>query len=214
MKTSFSLFTLTLLVSCGNPVKNGNDGTSAGIDMQDAPVCFNGGVVLSSFKDLNNDGILDIKEPVTAVKTICNGVNGQSATVNLESINAGTTCPAGGILISSSVSGSVPVCNGVNGLNGANGLQGVQGVPGIQGPAGPQGPAGVNGTIVVPVKFCTNDNTAFPEYGLMIGHDLFAVYWGKTPGSPNKEQAFLAKLTPGSYMSTGGNNCQFTIGQM
>jgi hypothetical protein len=45
----------------------------------------------------------------------------------------------------------------------------------------------------------------------MVENDLFAVYWGTTPASPNKPQAFLTKLVAGNYMSTGGNNCLFTI---
>lgn len=45
----------------------------------------------------------------------------------------------------------------------------------------------------------------------MIGKDLFAVYWGTTPASPNTPQALLTKLVPGNYQSTGGNNCLFSI---
>jgi hypothetical protein len=81
----------------------------------------------------------------------------------------------------------------------------------MAGANGQNGQNGAPGTIVTPVKFCANDNSTFPEYGLMIGNDLFAVYWGTTPASPTKPQAFLTKLVPGNYRSTGGNNCLFSI---
>lgn len=150
-----------------------------------------------------------------------NGSNGTSASVSLESVAAGQECPSGGVKLSSSSSpNSQTICNGSNGLaglagadgnNGSNGNDGQDGSNGAKGENGLNGIAGKDGTIVTPVKFCSNDNSNFPEYGLMIGTELFAVYWGTTPASPNNAQAFLAKLTPGNYKSTGGNNCNFTI---
>lgn len=261
---AFIVLTL-LLTSCGPrrpgklgaEGKAGTNGTSMGIEVNDvAPGagCFSGGLSLSVFKDINSNGNLEITEPVTSIKLVCNGINGSngtdgqngtngtngtngqdgtSATVTLASVDPGSECPTGGVRISSNTSpNSQVVCNGIAGLNGINGMngedgedgqdgaQGIQGVPGIQGPMGPQGPQGIagvngtngsNGTSVVPVKFCNTDNSTYPEYGLMIGTELFAVYWGTTPDSPHKEQAFLAKLVPGSYHSTGGNGCNFTI---
>ena len=131
-----------------------------------------------------------------------NGTNGTSGSITLESVASSATCPSGGVKITSTSSSGLEVCNGVNGLNGEHGLPGVQGIPGL---------ADSSGTIVTPVKFCATDNSTFPEYGLMIGEELFAVYWGSTPASPSTPQAFLTKLVAGNYMSTGGNNCLFTI---
>jgi hypothetical protein len=202
---------------------------SNGIDITDiepGQVCYNGGISLSIFKDRNNDGQLQFDEAVIKIKAVCNGrdgaagtngTNGTNSSVSIESIAASVKCPTGGVRLSSNTSPAVEVCNGINGLNGAQGLPGTQGLPGIAGPMGPQGPAGADGedgaagTIVKPVKFCVNDKSTHPEYGLMIGQDLFAVYWGTTPGSPTKAQAFLTKLVSGNYQSTGGNNCLFKI---
>jgi len=229
----------------GTPGVTGQNGVSAGLDIEDLQAgspCSTGGLRLTSFRDTNDNGLLESGESVVAIKTVCNGVAGQdgaSASVTVQSVAAGFDCPTGGYTITSSSSQTVALlCNGLNGANGAQGIAGVQGIPGLQGPAGPQGPNGNNGnngsqgaqgaqgaqgnngsngsngsagTSVTPVKFCSNDNTSFPEYGLMVGDKLFAVYWGTTPGSPNAKQAFLALITPGNYQSTGGNNCSFTI---
>lgn len=211
---------------------NGADGISTGIDFADIDpglVCPTGGVSIFTFRDENSDSILQSEEPIIKVKAICNGLNGldgqdgadgqdgvdgTNASLTLESIAASTTCPNGGVRISSNTSPAVEVCNGINGLNGEQGIPGVQGIPGMTGAtgaAGADGQDGAPGTSILPVKFCATDNSTFPEYGLMIGEDLFAVYWGTTPASPSKPQAFLTKLVPGRYQSTGGNNCLFTI---
>jgi hypothetical protein len=226
MKSFIVLFTLATLVSCGprrqghdgftgkNGAngKNGKDGVSYGIHLADATseVCSNGGVVLSTFTDSNGDGILDLDEPIHQVKTLCNGIDGQNgadgqnSSVSLESIPSGAACPTGGVMLSSPTSSPQVICNGVNGLNGADGLNGQNGIQGIQGPMGPQGPAGINGTSVIPVKFCSASTAQFPEYGLKIGNDVFAVFWNN--------QAFLTKLPVGTYRTTTGNqDCNFTI---
>ena len=119
--------------------------------------------------------------------------------------------------------------DGATGAQGPQGPQGIQGVAGISGAVGPQGPVGAQGSqgpqgLVGPqgqpgpagagvstVKFCADDTSAYPEYGVKIGSSIFAVYWGTTPASPGAAQAFLALIVPGSYRSTGGNGCAFTV---
>jgi hypothetical protein len=183
--------------------QNGNNGVSMGIDVSTATtlVCPFGGSKIVVFKDLNSDGLLDNSDSITAITSVCNGangmngtngINGTSASISVQSATA-MQCSTGGYVFTSTGNPSVVVCNG---------NQGTQGI---------QGPSGQAGTQVIPIKFCSNDSSAFPEYGLMVGDQVFAVYWGVTPSSPNKEQSFLALLTPGSYKSTGGNNCNFTV---
>ena|ERR1035437_8122957 len=99
----------------------------------------------------------------------------------------------------------IPGLVGPVGPVGATGSQGVQGIPGLQGVAGQ------NATSVTTVKFCHDDTSAFPEYGIVIGSSIYAVYWGSAPYSPNTSEAFLALIKPGNYMSTGGNGCYFTV---
>jgi hypothetical protein len=221
------LISLAILASCGSSGQDvafatnqsaatvqGIESPSVGIDFADINpglACANGGISIFSFYDSNSDKFFQAGETIIKTKAICNGLNGVdgiSPAISLESFTTSSICPNGGIKISSSGSSPVQVCNGVDGINGAQGLQGLQGIPGMVGADGAQGTAG---TVVTPVKFCTTDNATFPEYGLMIGPDLFAVYWGFTPAQPNVAQAFLTKIIAGNYISTGGNGCLFSI---
>jgi hypothetical protein len=228
LKKMMILLSLVSLVSCGNnkgqsqkpsvesPVLDLNNGP-IGVDFSDIEsglACAAGGISIFTFRDGNSNGILDTDESVIKVKSLChgvngtNGTNGSNASITLESIAASTTCPQGGVKLTSTGATPIEICNGANGLNGEQGIQGVQGIPGIQGA---QGAPGADGTVVTPVKFCANDNSTYPEYGLLIDDELYAVYWGRTPGSPNAPQAFLTKLVAGNYQSTGGNNCLFQV---
>jgi hypothetical protein len=190
MKSCTFVATLLILVSCGshNTEKQAEEVVSTGIDIKDADsVCYNGGVIISSFQDYNKDGLLNEEEPVNSVKTVCNGTNASISLNNLPENNI--HCPTGGVLITSE-SGSVPVCNG------EDGLQGEQGETGL---------AGQDGSSIIPVKFCEDSKANYPEYGLKIGSDIFAVFW-------TKGEAFLTKLTPGTYVTTTGNHdCHFTL---
>lgn len=197
------------------------------------------GVRLTTYQDKNNNGLRDTDEAVNSVTSVCNGSNGTNGTngtngsdglngINGTNGTSGTngtngtsstvtvsntalSCgAAGGYTLTTtngSVSSSFPICNGAQGSQGIQGNQGNQGAQGIQGVAGLNG---TNGSVVTPVKLCANDNSTYPEYGLYIGNDLYAVYWGSTPAS-SAAQAFLTKLVAGSYRSTGGNNCAFTV---
>ena len=89
-------------------------------------------------------------------------------------------------------------------MQGAQGPQGIQGNPGLTGPQGPSGDV----TGATPVQLCPNDTAQYPEQGLLIGSSLYAVYYGVFSGSP---QAFLAKLSPGNYVTTNGSPCAFTV---
>ena len=100
---------------------------------------------------------------------------------------------------------------GTVGPEGPIGATGPQGIPGLVGATGPTGADGEPGTIVSTIQFCPDDTSAFPEYGIIIGGAVYAVYWGSTPASGGASQAFLARIVPGSYESTGGNGCHFTL---
>jgi hypothetical protein len=229
MKNIFIAMTLLTLFSCGKDGQNGANGTNAeftsttllslgvkttGIDIADiAPglACANGGVSIFTYNDVDSNGYFDEDETIIKNKSICNG---SSASITVESIASSSTCPKGGVLISSSSAAPVEVCNGLSGLNGEQGIPGVQGIPGMTGATGATGSTGATGATgssVTPVRFCKTDNSKFTEYGLLIGDELFAVYWGTTPASPNVPQSFLTKLVAGNYQSTGGNNCLFSI---
>lgn len=86
-------------------------------------------------------------------------------------------------------------------------LVGPAGSSGSVGPVGPQGPQGVSGGVgnMTPVQLCPGDTASFKEFGFIVGTDLYAVYFDK-----NQPIAFLAKLSPGSYVTTNGSNCHFS----
>lgn len=61
---------------------------------------------------------------------------------------------------------------------------------------------------ITTIQFCAGQQTTYPttypEYGLCINHEIYAVYWNNT--------AFLAKIVPGVYTTTStGLNCTFTV---
>lgn len=64
----------------GNNGKDGNDGASIGLAISDAPklVCENGGMVMTTWKDINNNGTFDPGEPNYNQRAICNGLNGEN----------------------------------------------------------------------------------------------------------------------------------------
>ncbi|HXH74554.1 MAG TPA: hypothetical protein VNJ08_06290 [Bacteriovoracaceae bacterium] len=182
---------------------------STGVDFEDilpGLACLNGDTSIFTFQDTNSNGHLDSDESVLKIKALCNGINGTNGvngvdgintSVALKSIASSITCPYGGVKFTSGNLTPVEVCNGSNGINGVNGLPGIQGIPGLAGSDGINGVDGddgidgingvdgeesINGTNanITPVKFCPTDDSTFPEYGLLIGDDLFAVHWEKT----------------------------------
>jgi hypothetical protein len=108
---------------------------------------------------------------------------------------------------------------GDDGRDGIDGTQGIQGVAGAQGRAGDkgdkgdtgakgdQGVKGADGTNITVVKFCKDTPsypTTFPEVGLCINNQLFAVY--------SANDGFLTLIPPGNYLSNAiGSNCNFTV---
>lgn len=218
----------------GQPGLPGLDGISMGVDVSsEAPSCLAGGSTIRTFVDSNRNSQLDLEETIKQVAVVCNGINGQDGQNGIDGTSvtiataSSTQCPNGGVVLN----GQTPICNGENGQMGpqgeqgepgpigpmgAQGPQGIPGVPGADGaqglqgsigPVGPQGPVGPSGGVgnVTPVQLCPGDSSSFKEQGLVIGTDLFAVYFDK-----NQPIAFLAKLNPGNYVTTNGSNCTFT----
>jgi hypothetical protein len=98
---------------------------------------------------------------------------------------------------------------GAQGPTGATGAQGPTGATGAQGPAGPQGIPGLNAAPTTTVQFCPGYTptypTTFPESGLCVGGNIYAVYWDGT-------NAWLALIPPGHYASTSTTApCDFTV---
>ena len=132
-------------------------------------------------------------------------------------------CSNGGTVVSIGGQEYV-VCNGANGAigptgqTGAIGPQGAQGPQGEQGPVGPigstgaqgpQGDPGQPGTQITTIQFCKGITptypSTFPEIGICIDNQLYAVY--------SANGGFMVLVTPGTYSSNGINaSCTFTVG--
>jgi hypothetical protein len=125
----------------------GAQGVGAGVQLTNAPTgtCPAGGTSISTFEDLNNNGVLDIGETITSTSTVCNGVAGTDGLNGASSFITSTTatsaqCSTGGIVYTTRLDGQTPqvnvVCNGLNGANGTNGTNGTNAVF-ANGPVGP-----------------------------------------------------------------------------
>lgn len=135
------------------------------------------------------------------------GDSGQPCSVYKAAKYTIISCPDGSRI---TLTDGVPGTNGTNGQDGAVGETGPVGDTGSQGAPGIAGNDGVNGqdgTQIVPVKFCSqvaNYPTTFPEYGLCINNQLYAVY--------SALDGFLTLIPPGLYNSNAiGSACTFEV---
>jgi len=91
-------------------------------------------------------------------------------------------------------------------------VQGTPGPQGEQGPAGQDGKDGMDGVdgkdaVVETIQLCPDiapANNQFTEYLVRINGSLYGVY-------ASGQKIGLTKLFPGSWMTTDGRNCHFTI---
>jgi hypothetical protein len=88
-----------------------------------------------------------------------------------------------------------------------NGPRGEPGPKGDSGDRGPEGAAGRDGNDAYAevVPLCPNLAGAYPEVLLRISGKLYAVF---APGTPNVR---LVEIVPGSYVTTDGRSCSFTV---
>lgn len=161
------------------PICNGMDGVSIGVTTFPSMSCSNGGTQIEFFRDLNNNMVQDTGEIIVSSAVICNG---QDGVVNITPASP-VECLTGGIVVNGH-----PVCNGLQGP---------------QGPQGPQGIPGTNGAFVKAVKFCENDSHTFAEYGVIIGSELYGVYYGERSSHPH--QIGFVRLNPGTFVTTVGS---------
>lgn len=129
------------------------------------------------------------------------GRDGTSANCSVERV-------LGGAFVRCSDGSEAFVEDGSDGEDGSEGLQGEPGIPGPKGDAGSTGPSGADGeglTIgtVVP---CPSLIGPFPEVLFCINDILYAVYDGK-----EKQDVHLTQIIPGSYVTTDGRSCHFTV---
>lgn len=119
----------------------------------------------------------------------------------------------------------VPGAPGKDGINGRDGIDGEDGIDGKDGEVGPKGDKGEDGTdgadapagdynIVAIISLCPStvsngNNNQGVERGAEIllrlsNGELLAVF-------SSSGKVFLANIGPGSYMTTDGRKCKFTV---
>lgn len=155
------LMTILMLTACTPQIYSGADGSQGlpGADglnslieiVNSAPVCLQGGIIVLSGLDANNDNILGLDE-VSHSQPICNGLNGFNGTNGINGHNAlvtimdsdnggGSSCFNDGLTLFTGtdlndngnlevdeVSHSKDVCSGINGVDGVDGEDGQDGI--------------------------------------------------------------------------------------
>jgi hypothetical protein len=239
MKKLSMLLVALLLVGCAAEKqevavngKDGKDGYTTFITTEVVPpmsaLCgMAGGLKIVPYTDFNRNSQYDAgEETILAANVICNGAKGDVGAVGatgaqgLQGIQGATGAmgPIGpqGVQGIQGIQGAQGVAGpkGDQGLQGIQGIQGATGATGAIGAQGPKGEPGIQGMPglssqggMTPVQLCANDTSAFPEYGFVIGNNLYAVYYGVISGTLN---SFMARLNPGTYISTNSTNCTFT----
>lgn len=136
---SFSVILFALFyLGCkkGDIGLQGPAGTKSLLDVQPlaaGAACANGGVIILSGIDENNNGKLDSAE-VDQTQNVCNGSNGAAglkSLLDIQPLPIGTACANGGVVIRSGIDKNNDdkldstevdqiqnVCNGANGING------------------------------------------------------------------------------------------------
>jgi hypothetical protein len=186
MRTTKVLILLAILSSlacAGRNVTNGKDG-------KNGSSC--------SVQTLTNGALISCEDGTSSL--ILNGEKGKSCT---------TTKTSNGALIACEDGTSAVVLNGNDGNNGLNGSDGVNGVDGTNGTNGTDGRDGVDTSMtaytVVEVIDPCGRQTMFDEIMLRLANgQLMAVY-----ADPSNQ--FLTFVPPGTYMTTDGTKCIFTV---
>lgn len=191
----------TTVVCNGTNGTNGVNGVSSSISTQALlsgnTQCPYGGLEITT--TTGSSSIVDY---------VCNGVAGANGADGADGVDGVDGKTAYELAVENGFAGTLT--DWLASLMGPKGDDGEAGAIGPMGPQGPQGPTAnvTSSSGLTPLKLCPGDNSAFPEYGFIIGTDLYAVYYGVIAGS---QQAFLAKLNNGSYVTTNGAGCQFKV---
>lgn len=224
----------------GKDGKDGKDGYTTYLTTEavmPGQVCPTGGVKLVPYTDTNRNEVLDLGEATAlAVSTVCNGATGAQGQQGMQGLPGpqgvqgiqgipgvqGVAGPKGangeqgvqGVQGSAGTQGipGTPGAQGLVGQQGSPGIQGQQGAPGVQGLPGVNGTNGINGSSgsggIYVIQLCPGDNATFPEQGFVIDNNIYAVYYGVVNGTLN---SFLARLSSGSYQTTNGTACNFSV---
>ena len=159
---------------------SGNSGTNALVATATEPAgvnCANGGIVITSGSDTDNDGVLDLNE-ISSTQYVCNGAAGAQGPT-------GTQGPAGP--------------TGTQGPAGPTGTQGPAGPTGAQGPAGATGPQGLPGVATFYSAVGTTDASTTTLYPTFVAFPQMTVTF-----TPTKPTVYVMFSAAGDALATLG----------
>lgn len=206
---------LLLLTSCGPNFR------SVQFTNVNCHVSRNEGITTINCPDGSITTIKDGQDGITG-STGNSGTNGHSAAFSQSSVDT-SVCTNGGYAISAGVDLNdnhlleltettqvAIICNGLNGQNGSNGSTGAT------GQAGTNGTNGTNGQDAPPTAFtpvglvdpCGDAPGRYDEVFLKLANGMLLASFSDNANGMNTR---FSVLTPGSYGTTDGDNCVFTV---
>jgi len=146
------------------------------------------------------------------------GAPGQDGHVSLLTLVSGApTCANGGttilagidldddlVLAGEEVRQSSEICNGLNGQDGANGQDGQDGADGQDAPPTPFTPVGL-------VNPCGDAPGIYDEVFIRLSNGTMIASFSENSNGKNTR---FSVLIAGTYVTTDGDNCQFTVDSM
>lgn len=191
--------------SAGTDGTNGKNGTSTLLNITRStslPACNGGsGITVQSYIDVNNSGTLSPGDPIVSETVVCDGTTGSTgpqgpagASCTVKSVDPDpAVAPNGGALITCGSTSTLV-------LNGAPGATGPQGQPGT--PAPPTAYSVVN--VIDPCGPSGGADEVFLE---LANGTLVASFSDNAAGQNTR----LSILNDGSYVTSDGTNCAFTL---
>ncbi len=212
-----------LVTSCGGEKGDtGKDGVSTVFQILPTSSCANGGKTLLMAFDTNRNFKLDTKDSNIQSAEVCNGSDGVAGSDGKDGANgsdgsngsdgvAGTDGKDGSN--GSDGAAGADGKDGVDGTNGSDGSNGSDGVAGADGKDGTDGKDGLDGdnldfTPVAILDPCGDTSGLEDEVLLQLGNGTILA---SLSDKKNGENTRLSILKPGSYQTTDGSNCNFTV---
>jgi hypothetical protein len=215
----------------GSGGSNGTNGHNSLISLVgSAPSCVNGGVVVISGLDLNDNGLLDSGE-ATASQVLCNGLDGSDGvsgsdgqdgidgTNGVNGHNAlaeviapidggGSSCTNGGVTLVTGVDLNdntalelTEVTHTKDVCNGIDGTNGVNGLNGLNAPPTPYTPVGL-------VDPCGPSGGFDEVFVKMANGELVASFSDNSSGKNTRFSVIKSGL---NYVTTDGDSCYFSV---
>ncbi|HVK60357.1 MAG TPA: hypothetical protein VM432_02355 [Bdellovibrionales bacterium] len=215
--------------SNGSDGEDGSNGYSTAFSLTrvetSAEACSSlSGLQIDSGLDADRDGILDAEE-IASTKVLCDGANGAAGAAGAAGSNgydmvfqtvaaSPEQCPAGGsnilMALDTDRSGTysaqdsnqqaITLCNGQNGTNGQNGQDGEDGEDGEDAILPAYAP--------VDVIYPCGNNGSYPEALLRLSNGQVLASFSENANGKNTRFSFIPD---GSYVTTDGRNCQFSL---